>query len=68
MKFYFEGKLVRTSKTHDYNWAILRINADSTLKVYGCRADRGSAEAEAARMKKSSDYYADVQVVPLEKK
>ena len=36
MKFYYKGQLVRTSKTHDYNWAIIEelkelVNSDETL-------------------------------------
>ena len=28
MKFYYKGQLVRTSKTHAYNWAILEEKDD----------------------------------------
>lgn len=47
MKFYYKGQLVRTSKTHTYNWAILEEKDDGTLKVYGCRAERAVAQAAA---------------------
>ena len=46
MKFYYKGQLVRTSKTHTYNWAILEEKDDGALKVYGCRAERAAADAE----------------------
>ena len=45
MKFYYKGQLVRTSKTHTYNWAILEEKDDGTLKVYSCRAERAAADA-----------------------
>ena len=32
MKFYYKGPLVRTSKTHDYNWAIIDELKDGTLR------------------------------------
>ena len=35
MKFYYKGQLVRTSKTHDYNWAIIDELKDGTLVVWG---------------------------------
>ena len=34
MKFYYKGQLVRTSKTHDYNWAIIDELKDGTLVVW----------------------------------
>lgn len=52
MKFYYKGQLVRTSKTHDYNWAIIDELKDGTLVVWGCRADRKAADAEAAYLLK----------------
>lgn len=50
MKFYYKGQLVRTSKTHTYNWAILEEKDDGTLKVYGCRAERAAADAELTQV------------------
>lgn len=50
MKFYYKGQLVRTSKTHAYNWAILEEKDDGTLKVYGCRAERAAADTELTQV------------------
>ena len=50
MKFYYKGQLVRTSKTHTYNWAILEEKDDGTLKVYGCRAERAAADTELTQV------------------
>ena len=30
MKFYYKDQLIRTSKTHAYNWAILTERPDGT--------------------------------------
>ena len=46
MKFYYKGQLVRTSKTHEYKWAVVEEREDGSLKVYGCRADRRTADVE----------------------
>ena len=64
MKFYYKGQLVRTSKTHTYNWAILEEKDDGTLKVYGCRAERAAADAELTQVIRRGHPYA--RVVPLD--
>lgn len=64
MKFYYKGQLVRTSKTHDYKWAIIDELKDGTLVVWGCRADRKAAEAEAGYLLKHG--HLGVRVVPLD--
>lgn len=64
MKFYYKGQLVRTSKTHDYNWAIIDELKDGTLVVWGCRADRKAADAEAAYLLKRG--HLGIRVVPLD--
>lgn len=45
MKFYYEGKLIRTSKTHDYKYAAL-INE----KCLKCSGTKQGAEAEISRL------------------
>lgn len=35
MKFYYNGQLVRTSKTRNYKYAIVRESGDK-IKVYAC--------------------------------
>lgn len=42
MKFYYEGKLVRTSKTHEYTHAVIDI---TTGACKGCRVGKDKAEA-----------------------
>lgn len=64
MKFWYKGQLVRTSKTHDYNWAVLDMLDDGSFKVRGCRADRKAADAEAAYWTK---YGRIIRVVRLDK-
>lgn len=43
MKFYYNGKLVRTSKTHEYKYALINIE---TGHCYACGADRRNPENE----------------------
>lgn len=65
MKFWYKGKLVCTSKTHDYNWAVIDEMGDGTLEVWGCRADRKAAEAEANYQLKHG--HLGIRVVRLDK-
>ena len=65
MKFWYKGRLVRTSKAHDYNWAVIEEKENGTLVVRGCRADRKAANAEAASwLKRGHD---GIRVVRLDK-
>lgn len=66
MKFYYKGRLVRTSKTHDYKWAVIEEMDDGTLKIYGCRADRAAADAELARVLRRGHPYAVVVALDTE--
>lgn len=65
MKFWYHGQLVRTSKGHDYNFAVVEQQDDGSLKVFGCRADRKASEAEANYQLKHGHLGA--QVVRLDK-
>lgn len=65
MKFWYKGQLVRTSKAHDYNWAVVEVQDDGSLKVFGCRADRKTADAEAAYQ--LNHGHVGAQVVRLDK-
>lgn len=42
MKYYYQGKLIRTSKNHIYTHAVIDI---STMKVIGCRGSLEKAES-----------------------
>ena len=44
MKFYYNDKLIRTSKTHEYKYALI----SGTGKCVTCSASRERAEAELA--------------------
>lgn len=45
MKFYYNDKLVRTSKTHEYHYAILSENGD----VWSCHGTLEAAQKEFRR-------------------
>lgn len=64
MKFYYKGQLVRTSKTHEYKWAIIEEMDDGTLKVYGCRAERAAADTELTLVIRGG--HPGARVVPLD--
>ena len=48
MKFYFDGELIRTSKTHRYTHAVVlptKPGATNKWDAVGCRASLKSAQA-----------------------
>ena len=74
MKFYFDGELIRTSKTHNYTHAVVspaRPEAVNSWLVYGCRTTMKSAQAllaqEQRRIAKCNpEKAAELRVVELE--
>ena len=74
MKFYFDGELIRTSKTHRYTHAVVapaRPEAKNKWLTYGCRASLANAQAllaqERRRIVKYNQKTADaLRVVELE--
>ena len=44
MKFYYNGQLMRTSKTHHYTHAIIRHNDDESITCMGCSSSKQGAE------------------------
>lgn len=46
MKFYYNGQLVRTSKTHEYHYGILNIDG---TRVSSCHGTLKDAEKEMAK-------------------
>lgn len=45
MKYYYDGQLIRTSKTHHYAYACVRKNAEGNgWECLGCSATRKGAE------------------------
>lgn len=48
MKFYYDGELIRTSKTHNYTHAVVapaRPEAKNRWVTYGCRTGLQGAQA-----------------------
>lgn len=74
MKFYFDGELIRTSKTHRYTHAVVlptKPGATNKWGVLGCRASLANAKAllaqERRRIAKYNQEKADaLRVVELE--
>lgn len=74
MKFYFDGELIRTSKTHHYTHAVVApANPEAKNKwlAYGCRASLKSAQALLAQERRRIAKYnqktaAALRVVELE--
>lgn len=74
MKFYFDGELIRTSKTRNYTHAVVspaRPEATNGWLVYGCRASLASAQALLAQERRRIAKYnqktaAALRVVALE--
>lgn len=48
MKFYYNDKLLRTSKHHHYTHAVIQTYKDGTVVVVGCRTTKENAERLAA--------------------
>lgn len=65
MKFWYHGQLVRASKGHEYNFAVVEQQDDGSRTPSGCRADRKAAEAEASYQLKHGHLGA--RVVRLDK-
>lgn len=72
MKFYYDGELIRTSKTHTYTHAVVApADPESSNRwvVFGCRSSLAGAEqllAETRRLYPKSGEQA--RIVPLEAK
>jgi hypothetical protein len=47
MKFYYNGKKVRESKTHEYKYGVYSVSQD---KIIGCSETREGAEAQITRI------------------
>jgi hypothetical protein len=50
MKFYYNNKLMRTSKTHEYKYAVVKVKENGELVCYGCSATRKGAEAKITEL------------------
>lgn len=68
MKFYYNGQLLRTSKTHDYTHAVIREDEEGHYRLWGCASTySGAAKAlnEANRAYRGS---LEFRIVELEKR
>lgn len=51
MKFYYDGQLIRTSKTHEYKFACVRLAEDGRYKNLGCSATyKGACKERDSRV------------------
>ena len=76
MKFYYKDQLIRTSKTHAYNWAILTERPDGTSSSVrsppmavrrGSRAPKSvTADSEASRLSRRGVDH--IIIAPLEQR
>lgn len=49
MKFYYNNKLMRTSKTHEYKYAVVSFRTGEPVCL-GCSATRSGAEAKITEL------------------
>lgn len=76
MKFYYDGELIRTSKTHDYTHAVVLPSKPGAINKWvalGCRSSLAGAQALLAERRRhyakyDPDKAAALRVVPLEKR
>ena len=54
MKFYYNGQLVRTSKTHEYKYAV--INTE-TGKAYACSKDMKGIDKAMSEIRRPLNHY-----------
>ena len=60
MKFYFDGELIRTSKTHHYTHAVVaptKPGATNKWDALGCRASMANAQALLAQERRRIAKY-----------
>ena len=58
MKFYYNGQLVRTSKTHEYKFAVINTK---TMKAWGCSKDLKGIEAQWSQLCRTLNLYKSVK-------
>lgn len=63
MKFYYNGQLMRTSKTHNYTHAVIAHHDDGTISCIACSASRELAEKALHNLWQCKNYrmWASVQ-------
>ena len=65
MKFYYNGELVRTSKTHEYHYGILNIDGTRVSSCHGTLkdAEKEMAKAPASCRTAISEYKAAINAI-----
>lgn len=58
MKFYYNGNLVRTSKTHEYKFALLNTE---TGKAYACSKDMKGMDRAMSEVSRTYNLYLSVK-------
>lgn len=58
MKFYYQGHLIRTSKTHNYKYAIID---KETFKAYRCSKDLKGIQSGLHEIRRNLDVLLSVQ-------
>lgn len=73
MKFYYDGELIRTSKTHTYTHAVVAPadpKAENRWVVFGCRSSLAGAEQLLAETRRVWRVWpesgTEARIVPLE--
>lgn len=76
MKFYYDGELIRTSKSHNYTHAVVLPRKPGAINKWvtlGCRSSLAGAQALLAERRRhyakyDPDKAAALRVVSLEKR
>lgn len=58
MKFYYKGHLIRTSKTHNYKYAVID---KETFKAYRCSKDMKGIQSALHEIRRRLDILLSVQ-------
>ena len=65
MKFFYNGQLLRTSKTKEYTHAVVREKENGTYVLWGCASSYdGASRALTQAVKVNATY----RIVPLVRK
>lgn len=60
MKFYYDGKLMRTSRTHYYNYGVYRITDEKCISCSGTRLGAEKAlNQKLSNTRKNIKFYND---------
>lgn len=68
MKFYYKGKLIRTSKTHNYTHAVVREKENGEIGLWGCSSTYEGAVKALNQANRAYPSSANFKIVELESK